>query len=246
MIDVAEPPADSIIRAIHTGRVTTVLRFLQENPAIARSFFGSGDPHGAAQTLLHIATHPPGHYPHCAQTIAALAAAGAEVNARCSGEHPETPLHWAASSNDIEALDALLAAGADIEASGGVVDGGTPLADAVGFGQWLAARDLIDHGARTTLGGAAAMGLRQRILDCFADGAAPSQEAVNAGFWHACHGGQFVAALYLFHHDAEIDWRPQWAGLTALDVARHARDEHLLTWLQGLGARSAADLPARP
>jgi len=41
-----------------------------------------------------------------------------------------------ASSDDIEVLDALLDAGADIEASGAVIAGGTPLADATAFAQW--------------------------------------------------------------------------------------------------------------
>ncbi len=41
---------------------------------------------------------------------------------------------------DLPVLDALLAAGADIEAPGAVIAGGTPLADARAFGQWRAAR----------------------------------------------------------------------------------------------------------
>lgn len=241
MIDVAEPPADDIVRAIHSGCLTSVMGLLHEHPAMATTRFGTRDPHGASRTLLHIATCPPGHYPHCAETIVALAAAGAEVNAACSGDFPETPLHWAASSNDIEALEALLDAGADLEAPGAVVDGGTPLADAVGFGQWQAARDLIDHGARTTLRQAAAMGMRQRILDFFADGAEPAPEEINAAFWHACHGGQFVAALFLHDHGADINWHPTWEDLTPLDAARHSHAADLIAWLRRLGAASAAD-----
>ncbi|MEZ5256304.1 MAG: hypothetical protein R2705_05285 [Ilumatobacteraceae bacterium] len=71
-----------------------------------------------------------------AQTIALLVAAGAGVDARFEGPHTETLLHWAASSDDVAALDALLDAGADIEADGGVIARGTPLFDAVAFGQW--------------------------------------------------------------------------------------------------------------
>ena len=40
------------------------------------------------------------------------------------GSHNETPLHWAASSNDVAVADALIDAGADIEAAGGVIGGG--------------------------------------------------------------------------------------------------------------------------
>src|SRR5258707_490715 len=81
------------------------------------------------------------------------------VTARSTGAHTETPLHWAASCDDVAALDALLEHGADIEAPGAVIGGGTPLADAVAFGQWQAARRLVERGARTTLWQAAALGL---------------------------------------------------------------------------------------
>ena len=45
----------------------------------------------------------------------------------------------------------LLDAGANIEARGGVIGGGTPLDDAWAFGQWNAARRLVERGARPTL-----------------------------------------------------------------------------------------------
>src|SRR5205807_5308699 len=86
-----------------------------------------------------------------------LIAHGADVNARFTGSHTETPLHWAASNDDLAALDALLDHGADIEAPGAVIGGGTPLADAVAFGQWQAARRLVERGARTTLWQAVAL-----------------------------------------------------------------------------------------
>ena len=109
--------------------------------------------------MLHVVTDWPGHVPEAGAKIAALVAAGADVNARFTGPHTETPLHWAASSDDVEALDALLDAGADIEADGAVIAGGTPMADAVAFGQWNAARRLLERGARTNLWQAAALGL---------------------------------------------------------------------------------------
>ena len=101
-----------------------------------------------SRTLLHIATDWPGHFPNTAATIRLLIAHGANVHESFSGPHSETPLHWAASNNDLAALDALLDAGADIEASGGLIGNGTALADAVAFGQWDAARRLISRGAR--------------------------------------------------------------------------------------------------
>ncbi|MBA3529146.1 MAG: ankyrin repeat domain-containing protein [Propionibacteriaceae bacterium] len=87
-----------------------------------------------------------------AATVAALLDAGAEVDARFTGPHNETPLPWAAISDDVEVLDVLLDAGADIEASGAVIAGGTPLDDAVAFGQWQAARRLFERGDRPPCG----------------------------------------------------------------------------------------------
>jgi hypothetical protein len=53
-------------------------------------------------------TQTPGHYPDGPATVAVLLEAGADVNARFTGPHTETPLHWAASSDDVLVLDALL------------------------------------------------------------------------------------------------------------------------------------------
>ena len=59
------------------------------------------------------------------------------MNARFSGRHTETPLHWAAGCDDVEVMGVLLDHGADIEAEGAVIGGGTPLADAVAYhGRW--------------------------------------------------------------------------------------------------------------
>lgn len=224
------------------GHPLAVRRLLRDNPDLASSRFCQHDSAGVSRTLMHVATDPPGHYPHSAETIAVLAAAGADVSAPCSGPVPETPLHWAASTNDVEALDALLDAGADLEAPGAVFDGGTPLSDAIGFGQWAAARRLVDRGARTTLPQAAALGLRERILDGFDDARPAGQEELDAALWNACHGGQFVAALYLYGHGARLDWIPPWSSLAPLDAARRSRAEDLVNWLLARGAQAAAQL----
>ena len=49
-------------------------------------------------------------------------------------------------------LDALVDAGADVDARGSVIGGGGPLNDAIAFGQWQAARRLVERGARATSG----------------------------------------------------------------------------------------------
>jgi len=73
--------------------------------------------------LIGAAVDWPGHFPNVRSTIETLVAAGADVNARCSVPHTEAPLHGPASSDDVEALDALLDAGADIEVPGAVIAG---------------------------------------------------------------------------------------------------------------------------
>ena len=113
--------------------------------------------------------------------MAALVEAGADVDARFVGRHRETPLHWAASSDDVAVLDALLVAGADIDADGAVIAGTTPLADATAFGQWNAARLLVDRGARTGLWDAAALGLLDRVAAMVTgDPPPPTQQITDA------------------------------------------------------------------
>jgi uncharacterized protein len=112
---------------------------------------------------LHAVTDWLGHYPNNVATVKLLFEHRADVNARFAGKHTETPLHWTAISDDVDVLDALLDAGADIEATGAVIAGGTPIADATAFAQWNAARRLVERGARTNLYQSAVMGLLDRI-----------------------------------------------------------------------------------
>jgi hypothetical protein len=101
-----------------------------------------------ARTLLHMLADWPGHRAGAAEMAALLVQAGADVNAAFGGpEHDETPLHWAASADDVVMVDALLDAGADLEARGGTIAGGTALDDAVGYEQWRAAARLLERGA---------------------------------------------------------------------------------------------------
>jgi uncharacterized protein len=144
-----DPLAAAVAEAIRGGDIEELKRLLRGNQGLASATIRSengGDP--VSRTLLHVATDWPGHLPNVAATIDALVDAGADVNAR-NAPGTETPLHWAASSDDIEALDALVDAGADVDAPGAVIAGGTPLDDAVAFGQWEAARRLVHPGART-------------------------------------------------------------------------------------------------
>jgi hypothetical protein len=239
-IDTEDPLAVAIVGAIQTGDLPTLRRLLDENPGLARARLGDDDPDGMSRTLLHVATDWPGHFPNGAATVALLVEAGADVNARFRGPHAETPLHWAASSNDVDVLDALLDAGADIEADGGVIGGGPPLADARGFGQWEAAHRLVERGARTTLADAATLGLMDRVEGCFLGEPQPQPDEVSRAFWGACHGGQRQAAEYLFDRGADLNWTPPWEELTPLDAAVRSGAGELVEWLRGRGAESAS------
>jgi len=218
--------------AIHSGDVEALRSFLSENPQAAHTRIDG------QRTLLHIATDWPGNFPNVRETITLLAGYGAELNAPFQGRHAETPLHWAASSDDVGALDTLLDLGADIEAAGAVIGGGSPLSDAVAFGQWKAARRLIERGARSTLWQSAALGLMDRVRAHFSADARPSAEEVTNAFWSACHGGQMEAAQYLLARGANLDWVGH-GGLTPLDAATRNGNEDLVVWLKTQGAVSS-------
>jgi uncharacterized protein len=239
-----EPLGRATVDAIRHGNVEALRRLLDANPGLASARIGPPDACLAdtmPRTLLHVATDWPGHYPNAAATVALLIDAGADVNAPFIGSHTETPLHWAASSDDIDVLDLLLDRGADIEAPGGVIGGGTPLADAVAFGQWSAARRLVERGARTTLWQAAALGLMDRMASQFTGDPSPNRDEVTKAFWCACHGGQRRAAEFLLNRGADINW-VGFDALTAIDAARRSDAEELAQWLRTRGAKSAVEL----
>jgi ankyrin repeat protein len=112
--------AVAVVTAIRSGDLLALEEQLNADPELARARVV--DDRGVQRTLLHVASDWPGHFPNGAQTVAVLVAAGADVNAvvvhATPAGHAETALHWAASSNDVAVLDALLDAGADIEAPG--------------------------------------------------------------------------------------------------------------------------------
>lgn len=236
------PLAVTVAEAIHSGDLELLTRLLEENPDLVRARFGDDDPDGMSRTLLHLATDWPGHFRNGPEVVRVLISAGADVNARFAGPHEETPLHWAASCDDVPVLDALIDAGADIEAPGAVIGGGTPLADARAFGNLAAAHRLIARGASTTLVDAATLGLMDRLEAAFESADPPSPEAVAPAFWGACHGGQRAAAEFLLDRGALIDWLPDWERMTPFDAARRSNATQLAEWLGSRGARSAAEL----
>jgi ankyrin repeat protein len=235
-IDQEDPLAVAAVEAIHAGDVAALRRLLAEHPGLATARIGGDDRSGMTRTLLHVVCDWPGHFPNGAAIVTALVEAGADVDARFTGPHTETPLHWAASCDDVEVLDALLDAGADIEAPGAVIGGGTPLSDAAAFAQWNAARRLVERGAKTSLWEAAALGLMDRVHERVAAGV--SDDDITHAFWCACHGGRRIVAEYLLERGADVNWHG-YDRLTPLDAARRSEAHELVGWLRSMGAASA-------
>jgi uncharacterized protein len=239
MLRTDDPLAIEVTQAIRNGNVLLLKRLLDDNPELAMSRIGK---EGKGRSLLHIAADWPGHFPNGKEVVEVLVAAGADVNAPGDEPHPETPLHWAASSDDVAVLDALLDAGADIEAPGAVIGGGTPLADAAGFGQWRAARRLVERGARVTLAQAAALGLILKVEECFTGAIPPTSDEITNAFWYACNGGQRSTAEYLLDQGADLNWIG-YDKHTPLDLAMSNGNDDLVIWLRDRGAKAAVDLP---
>jgi uncharacterized protein len=219
-----DPLTVALTALIRSGDLPGLAALLGDHPALATERFGD---EAMSRSVLHIATDWPANFPDVAATIALLVAAGAPVNARFVGPHEETPMHWAASADDVEAIDALLDAGADIEASGAVLTGGTALDDAVVFAQWKAARRLVQRGASMNLWHAAALG-ELATLESLALHAS-TQEITNA-CWHACRAGQAETAVRLVACGADVDW-VGYDEITPRQAARQSGNSELVAWL---------------
>jgi ankyrin repeat protein len=233
--------ARKAINAVQSGSVSILKQLLQENPILASA--GIENERHEHRTLLHIATDYPGHFPKVAETILLLIESGADVNARFMGcrNHTETPLHWAASCDDIDAINVLVENGADLEARGGVIGGGTPLSDATAFGQWKAAYRLVELGAIPSLFDMAALDLVDELQKSFV-AKLPSSDQINDIFWGACHGGRIKAAQFILDHGANVNAVPSWENLTPLDVAIRSKASELVEWLREQGGKTYKEL----
>lgn len=228
--------AAALVAAIHSGDIDTVQRVVADTPGLATAPLGGPF---KTRTALHVVCDWPGYFPNGPQIVRLLIAAGADPNCRDPEPRSETPLHWAASSDDVDVATALIDGGADIEVPDGSI--GTPLDNAVGYACWNVARLLVARGARVDkLWHAAALGLLARLEELL-DTANPTSEELSQGFWHACAGGQRRAAERLLAAGAELNWEPDYARGTPLDAAGGlgTRQENLITWLKDKGARTA-------
>jgi uncharacterized protein len=239
LVSADDPRAVAATRAVQAGDLDALDSLLNAEPWLASARLGDWNCH---RTLLHAATDWPGHFPNGPAVVERLVAAGADVNAHSRfSAHTETPLHWAASSDDVAVLDALLDAGADIEATGAVLGGGTALADACGFGNWATAKRLVERGAHTRLSDAAALGLLDRVQAILAEEPDPDHDVITMAFWNACHGDQLSTAEYLLERGADINWIG-WDDQTPLDLVDEAAEPELAAWLRARGAKRAQEI----
>jgi ankyrin repeat protein len=232
--------AVALVRAIRGGDIDALTRLLDEHPELASVKLRRNK---GTHTPLHVAADWPGYFPNGPAVVNLLISRGADPNAPVTGgSHSETPLHWAASSDDVDVAAALITGGANIEATGASIAGGTPLDDAVGYGCWHVARLLVERGARVDrLWHAAALGRMSRVEELLAGHPTPTKQDINDAFWQACAGGQRRVAEYLLAEGADINWIPDYAKDTPLGAAGNleTRRGTLVKWLLGLGAKSA-------
>jgi uncharacterized protein len=230
-----EPLAVELTAVVKAGEFERLRELIASNPEIASCVVE--DAKGGGRTLLHLFADWPGHNPNAAAIVQTLAAAGADLDAPAvSMWHRETPLHWAASNDDVTLADALLDAGADIEHEGSSIDGGPPLSSAVGYGQWQVARLLVNRGAQTRLWHEAALGMLPAIQQRFEVEPATQTDALPGSFWNACHGGQLAVAQYLLERGADLNWATPWSGQTPLDIAEQTGRSDVVAWLLEKGA----------
>ncbi|HEV3212360.1 MAG TPA: ankyrin repeat domain-containing protein [Acidimicrobiales bacterium] len=230
------PTAVALRAAVHGGDLDLIRRLVADNPDLARTRFVA---RGGSGTALHFVTDWPGYFPNGPAIVHLLIDAGADPDATTTGAGPpETPLHYAASSDDVDVAVALIDRGADLEAPDGSI--GTPLDNAIGYSCWHVARLLATRGARIEkVWHAAALGVLDTLETLLVPGV--DRDEISKGFWHACGAGQRRAAERLLQAGADLAWVPDYADGTAMDAASGlgTRQENVIKWLRSIGARSA-------
>ena len=241
ILNSGDPLPNMLIKTIRAGDLQSLRQILAANPGISAARIKDK---GGSKTPLHVVTDWPGFFPNGPTIVQALISAGADLNAPTegAGDFRETPMHWAASNDDVEVAEALIDGGADLEVKGGSIAGGTALENAIGYGCWRVARLLVERGARVEkLWHAAALGMTARCKGFFESPSPPSPEEVNNAFWQACHGGYLRTAQYLLGCGADLNWVPDYAkqtplgiaGAGGLDTGRQA----LVNWLRERAAK---------
>ena len=240
--------AGDVVAAIHAGDTERLREILNAQPPLALEKVDD-------RTMLHQATDWPGNWPNIAASIALLVGHGADVNAVFP--HPddpdvvrETPLHWAASSGDAAAVDALLDAGAVVDSLGGIFGGCTPFEEAVIFEKYAAARRLLERGATCYLPGAAALGRMDLVHGYFDENGKvrldvgmlphwpsppPAQVLLDRAFQFACRAGHLEIAKLMRARGADPSAQTP-ADTTPLDEAEKNGHAHVIAWLTEIGS----------
>jgi ankyrin repeat protein len=236
-----DPTAVELTMAIHGGDLSTLGRLIGDRPELASArMIGRKGPEGGWRTPLHAATDWPGYFPAAPAAVSLLLEAGADPDDDTGGDRPETPLHWTASTDDVDVAAVLIDAGAKLTTPGGSI--GSPLDNAIGYGCWHVARLLVTAGAPVdVLWHAAALGMLARLGELLDASPSPTGDDINEAFWQACHGGQRRAAERLLAAGADVNATPGYAtDKTALDVviAPDTRRDLLADWLRQQGASS--------
>src|SRR5579884_656189 len=172
-----DPSALEVISAIHAGDLDAVRRLIADRPQLATArMIGRKGVEGGWRTPLHAAADWPGYFPNAPAAVAILLASGADPNDDTGAANPETPLHWAASTDDVDVAVELVDGGADLERPGGSI--GTPLDNAIGYGCWHVVRLLVERGAKVDrLWHAAGLGMLARLEELMADN--PGHEEIS-------------------------------------------------------------------
>jgi ankyrin repeat protein len=112
-----DPLAIELTAALKQGDVERLSHLLVAEPDLASCIVCNEK--GGGRTPLHLFADWPGQIPNAAAVVQVLKHHGADLDAAAVDmRHRETPLHWAASNDDVTLIDALLDGGADLERGG--------------------------------------------------------------------------------------------------------------------------------
>jgi uncharacterized protein len=115
-----DPVAVELTSAIHGGDLDALRRILAERSELACArMIGRNGMAGGWRTPLHADTDWPGYFPAAPAAVAVLLEAGADPKDDTGGDCPETPLHGAASTDDVDVAVVPIENGAELETPGG-------------------------------------------------------------------------------------------------------------------------------
>jgi ankyrin repeat protein len=242
---------ETLRQAIAAGDLDGARAVVATNPGVVNERSADNE-----RTPLHTVADYPGHRVNGLEIAQLLIASGADVNARF--QHPkietsrETPLHWAASNNDVDLATLLLNADAQIDIDGGVIENCTPLWDATIFGGTHVCNLLIKQGAHCNLMSAAAAGRRDLVERYFdTDGGlnadagnlpggrdpVPLAQTLDSALGFACAGGHASLARFLLDRGGD----PTWASPGGTAIERATANAHgvIVDFLAARGYKAA-------